>query len=436
MSRKNASIPPSHSGTPNWSDQTIWTADNLHVMRGMNSNCVDLIYLDPPFNSNANYAAPIGSQAAGAEFRDIWGLNDIDLVWHGEIKHDRPGLYELLQCAKTIHGDSMMSYLIYMAIRILEMHRILKETGSIYLHCDPTASHYLKLLMDSIFGKENFRNEIVWSYRRWPSKHENFQRMHDVILRYSKSDSATWNQLFEPLAPSTQKAFGGKKLVTTITSKGTKNVSPTSSKSSGTSMRSVWHDISIVHGQSKENTRFPTQKPLALLRRIIEASSNPKDIILDPFCGCATACVAASMLDRQWAGIDISPKAAELVQIRLAKELPLLTQNVTHRTDIPTRTDLGKIPKYNSTENKNALYGEQSGYCNGCGTHFEKQHLTFDHIVARTTGGTDHIGNLQLLCGSCNSIKGTKTHEELLLRLTDKGFMRRRQAGLAVASTP
>ena len=116
MSSKTSPPPPrQHLGTPNWKDQTIWTADNLHIMRGMNSNSVDLIYLDPPFNSNANYAAPIGSQAAGAAFKDTWGLNDIDLVWHGEIQHENPGLYELLQCVKNIHGDSMMSYLIYMA---------------------------------------------------------------------------------------------------------------------------------------------------------------------------------------------------------------------------------------------------------------------------------------------------------------------------------
>ena len=117
--------------SPNWANQTIWTADNLNIMRGMNGASVDLIYLDPPFNSNADYAAPIGSEAAGAEFKDTWGLNDINLAWHGEIKHEHPSLYALLQATRQVHGDSMMSYLIYMAIRIIEMKRLLKPTGSI-----------------------------------------------------------------------------------------------------------------------------------------------------------------------------------------------------------------------------------------------------------------------------------------------------------------
>ena len=124
---------------PNWSNQTIWTADNLDIMRGMNSESVDLIYLDPPFNSKVNYAAPIGSKAAGAAFKDTWGLDDVNLAWHGEIKHEYPGMYSLLTATREIHGDSMMSYLIYMAVRIMEMRRLLKSTGAIYLHCDPTA---------------------------------------------------------------------------------------------------------------------------------------------------------------------------------------------------------------------------------------------------------------------------------------------------------
>ena len=142
-------------------------------MRGMNSASVDLIYLDPPFNSNHDYAAPIGSKAAGAAFKDTWGLDDVKIVWHGEIKHEYPGLYALLTATRQIHGDSMTSYLTYMAIRVMEMRRVLRPSGAIYLHCDPTASHYLKLLMDALFGRRNFRNEVVWkrigkSYgRKW-----------------------------------------------------------------------------------------------------------------------------------------------------------------------------------------------------------------------------------------------------------------------------
>ena len=163
---------------------SVWTGDNLPVMRGMNDACIDLIYLDPPFNSNRHYEAPIGSKAAGAAFKDAWTLDDIDVHEHGELADRNPAAYSVIEAARQAHGKGMQSYLIFMAVRLLEMHRILKETGSIYLHCDPTASHYLKLLMDGIFGKGNFKNEVVWSYRRWPSKSRNFQTMHDTILFY------------------------------------------------------------------------------------------------------------------------------------------------------------------------------------------------------------------------------------------------------------
>ena len=133
---------------PNFANQTIWTGDNLPIMRGMNSETVDLIYLDPPFNSNANYAAPIGSEAAGAEFKDTWSLSDVDVEWINLIADKHPQLYQVLLAAMT---DSTKSYLAYMAARLLEMRRILKPTGSLYLHCDPTMSHYLKLVLDAIF---------------------------------------------------------------------------------------------------------------------------------------------------------------------------------------------------------------------------------------------------------------------------------------------
>ncbi len=150
--------------SPNWLNRTLWTGDNLDIMRGMNSASIDLIYLDPPFNSNRNYSAPIGSEAAGAAFKDTWSLSDVDEAWHGEVADREPTVYAAIDAAGLTHGKSMKSYLIMMAVRLLEMRRLLKPTGSIYLHCDPTASHYLKLLMDSMFGRNAFRNEIVWDY--------------------------------------------------------------------------------------------------------------------------------------------------------------------------------------------------------------------------------------------------------------------------------
>ena len=209
----------------NFANQTVWTGDNLDILRGMNSTCVDLIYLDPPFNSNKTYAAPIGSEAAGAAFKDTWTLSDVDEAWHGEIADREPALYAIIDAARQSHGNGMKSYLIMMAVRLLEMHRVLKDTGSIYLHCDPTASHYLKLLMDAVFGGANFRNEVVWHYRRWPAEQRNFQRMHDTLLFYSyRKDVNVFNKLMHPLSPGTQKRWRGKKSNVAFAEDGTRMI--------------------------------------------------------------------------------------------------------------------------------------------------------------------------------------------------------------------
>ena len=400
---------------PNWDNETIWTGDCLDIMRGMNSDSIDLIYLDPPFNSNANYAARIGSEAAGAEFKDIWGLNDINLAWHGLIKHDHPALYALLDVTQKIHGTSMMSYLIYMAVRIMEMGRLLKRTGSIYLHCDPVASHYLKLIMDAIFGKKSFRNEIVWSYSTGGISKRHFARKHDTILYYGESLK---NQIRIPSKDPSRFNLEDKDGRKFYIKSGAKYY-----LDRGVAVTDVW-DIPPVRNVSKERTGYPTQKPLALLQRIITASSNEGEMVLDPFCGCATACIASGMLNRQWVGIDISPKTADLVRSRMHSELGLFYRG-SHRSDVLKRTDLGNISEYNSVNNQKLLYDAQGGYCNGCGKHCEMQNLRINHIISIVRGGTNHISNLQLLCDSCDTIKGTKSQEELLARLIDKGWIKR-----------
>jgi len=394
----------------NWSNKTIWTGDNLPIMRGMNSDSIDLIYLDPPFNSNVNYAAPIGSKAAGAEFKDTWNLTDIDIAWLDLIETKYPKLNRVIQSTMT---DNDKSYLIYMSVRLLEMKRLLKSTGSIYLHCDPTMSHYLKLVMDAIFGRKNFRNEIVWGYTGPGSpKMRQFNRKHDIIFWFSKGEKWTFNSdavriPYKDPNQRPRRAFdtgGGAFKLDNIERMRKRGKIPESWW-----VQEPGNGFCIVARSKNENTGYPTQKPLKLLQRIIEASSSEGDMILDPFCGCATTCVSADALNRQWVGIDISEKAAELVRQRIND----LTRNIIHRKDIPQRTDLGEHLPYSSTINKTKLYGFQKGVCNGCSTHFEYRNLEVDHIISRKEGGTDHLDNLQLLCGNCNRVKGDRGMEYL-----------------------
>ena len=397
--------------------KTIFTGDNLPIMRGIDSESIDLIYLDPPFNSNANYAAPIGSKAAGAEFKDTWTLNDVDNAWLDLIEAKHAALNRVIHAAMT---DSDKSYLIYMAVRLLEMERILKDTGSIYLHCDSTMSHYLKLVMDAIFGKQNFRNEIIWHYFKPHSSKRTYPKNYDSLLYYTKQQTSDYVFNFDAtLVEYDTKAI---KRYDKIDADGRRykiynNKDGTIRKSyMKTGKPENVFDIPFVQGTAKERVGYPTQKPLALLERIIKASSNESEVVFDPFCGCATTLVAADRLQREWIGIDISEKAAELVVERIKADQGLFGEIIA-RTDIPKRTDLGDIPRYNAPENKTLLYGEQGGDCNGCGTHFQKQHLEVDHIIAEAVGGTDHIENLQLLCSNCNRIKGDRGQEYLISRL-------------------
>ena len=180
----------------------------------------------------------------------------------------------------------------------------------------------------------------------------------------------------------------------------------------------VW-PLPIINPMSKERVGYPTQKPLALLDRIILSSSHPGAMVLDPFCGCATACVAAEKRERQWIGIDLSPLAAQLVKARLQQEMGLF-YDVDHRTDIPRRTDLGELPNYRT--HKHTLYGKQEGICAGCQVLFPFRNMTVDHITPRSRGGSDHFDNLQLLCNACNSTKGTKSQEQFIAALKASGL--------------
>ncbi len=448
----------------NVANRTLFTGDNLDVMRGMNSESVDLIYLDPPFNSNRTYSAPIGSEAAGAAFKDTWTLDDVDEAWHGEIAEQNQAVYSVIGAAREAHGKGMKSYLIMMAVRLLEMRRILKPTGSIYLHCDPTASHYLKLLLDAVFGSENFRNELSWKRSNPKSLSKvNFPNCRDIILRYATTDQCVFYQIYRAHDPNyVKKAYkyrdsiGQYRLLPLLNPNddrpnltyeflGVKRVwrwtqermqqayedgvvvqlkpgaVPQYKKylheSRGRTVTNDWNDILQVAGS--ESIGYPTQKPLKLLDRIIKSSSNEGDMILDPFAGCATACVAAERLQRQWVGIDLSPLAAKLVNSRLQKEMRLFF-DIHHRTDIPHRTDQGDLPSYKT--HRHTLYGRQEGVCGGCQVMFPFRNMTVDHMVPQSKGGTDHLDNLQLLCAACNSTKGTMNQTAFVAKLKAQGI--------------
>ena len=402
----------------NFKSSTLFTRDNLYILRGMNSECVDLIYLDPPFNSKKNWMAPlpIKDDEIIASFKDVWKHTDIDKALHTELEEKEPCLYEIIKGTETSHSKGMQSYLIYMAIRLVEMRRVLKPSGSIFLHCDPTASHYLKIVMDCIFRRNNFSNEIVWRYRRWPAKQKRFQRMHDTIFWYTKeekNEERVWHQHYEELAPSTKKTFGESEQVADFSS-GKRRPSITGRKSKGAPMSDVWN-IGIIAPIAKERTGYKTQKPLKLLERIITACSNEGDLILDPFCGCTTSMVAAEKLDRQWVGIDASPYAKFFVKYRMEKELEKNVK-INYLKDISGRSDLIN-EELTDWEHKKKLYQDQEEKCAGCAGHYHNKDLTIDHIIPTAKGGQDTQDNKQLLCFHCNTTKGTGSMETLKHKL-------------------
>lgn len=501
-------------GEPNWKNRTLFHGDNLELMRAMNSNSVDLIATDPPFNKGKDFHATPDSLAKGASFQDRWSWErDVHEAWLDEIKNDREDLILVIENSRQTYGDDMGAFLCFMAVRLMAMERLLKPTGSIYLHCDPTASHYLKMVMDAIFGRKRFQAEITW--QRTSSHNDRvFGNVCDTILFYGSAPvDTTDNRL--PLNPEyVQKhyrhkdargvwrshdltgprtssgesgkpwrgydpaSYGGRCWSVPKTGEYAKYIderlAPGYLKVEGIHARldfldehnlimwprkangfpsikrylipnqgrkptNLLTDIPPLSKSDKERVGYPTQKPCTLYERIIRASSKEGDVVLDPFAGCATTCVAAEKLKRQWVGIDIWPKVQDVVVERLASE-GLTAPKYTRKTPqakaqylwaeelyftdkLPTRTDDGETAApflrvksklkadevsdgLTNRQRKQKLLDTKGPICQGCGMKFhDERHLELDHNTPRADGGSNNLSNRILLCGPCNRLK-------------------------------
>ena len=429
----------------NFQTGTIWNADNLDVMRGMNSGTVDLIYLDPPFKKQKPFKAKMTAKTEDRlleylricegytdqmgkyheprdaefakdaleyigslrnkdnkivmQFNDAWNLDGIKASQLEKLKADRLDIHNFIN---AVPEDDMKAYLIFMAVRILEMHRILKPSGSIYLHCDYEVNSYIRLIMDLVFGRDNMKNEIIWHYTGGGRSKTYFSRKSDTIFWYSKTKLWTFNidSVRVPYKQTSGYAKSG------IKAKSGKIYRP---NPLGTPMDNVW-DMPIINPlDHKERIGYPTQKPLALLERIIEASSNEDDLIFDPFAGCATAIDAAYNLNRRWIACDSSYMSVILLRLRL--EGPsLLDKRYPYKyteTDAPVRNDIKEQIDYSyegiaKRVDVRKLYGaeiytRQDGRCAICKRRINFKAGDIDHVKPIANGGTNDIDNLQFI---------------------------------------
>jgi site-specific DNA-methyltransferase (adenine-specific) len=391
----------------------LFYGDNLPILRSMQANSVDLVYLDPPFNSSRSYnvlfkdESGCSSDAQITAFDDTWHWGPSAEQAYLDILQANPGVVDdLLASLRTIIGENqMLAYLVMMAARLVEMQRILKPTGSLYLHCDPTASHYLKIVLDTVFNPQNFRNEIIWKRTSAHSDAKTkFADIADIILFYSKSNNAPFtpqygkhdtgylakfyrfddkdgkglysldnmaspnprpNMMYEWMGyPCPLKGWRYQRetmqrldLEGRVWYPRLKNGSLDTSKrprlkrylaeQEGTIVPNIWLDIQPLHDVATERMGYPTQKPIALLERIVQASSNPGDIVLDPFCGCGTAIAAAEKLGRQWIGIDVTYLSINLIENRMKAMFPGIQFEVIGKPeDLGSARNLAQRDRY------------------------------------------------------------------------------------------
>jgi DNA modification methylase len=356
----------------------LYYGDNLEIMQKyIEDESIDLCYIDPPFNSKRNYNQiynNIGKEdtAQAQAFLDTWTWNRIAVQAYEEIIENKNKTYTLqsislvIGLAQVLGKGSLMAYLVSMTQCIAQIHRVLKPTGSFYLHCDPTASHYLKLVCDAIFNPQGgeFRNEIIWSYRRWTNASKDFQRMHDVIFRYSKGKNFTFNIEYEK-TEHIEKVYdkgwdrnvakGKRQLIVYDKEKAQTEIEKENydklvfrENMQGVSLSDVFN-INYLSSKAKERLGYPTQKPEALMERIIQASSNEGDVVLDAYCGCGTTIAVAERLSRKWIGVDITYQSISLILKRLedtfgSEFVNDVVDKTTKKIVTPARLVLSGVP--------------------------------------------------------------------------------------------
>ena len=320
-------------------ENTFFHNNNLDVLKKMDDKSINMIYMDPPFNANKKFTGILKDkykvelqtffkykgiewkkEYESPEFSDIWRKEDVDPYAEFEIAAKNEELSRFLKTVELNQHESHFSYLTFMAVRLIECQRILKDTGSIFYHCDHSMSHYVKAMLDIIFGAKNFRNDIIWKYTKIGNSTKQFLANYDNIFFYSKGNTNKFEHVKikfpKPIKRQVRKSVDG-----ILTGSRDENGNVEYYTVTHKNADNLWDDIPIVMPASSEKIGYPTQKPVKLLKRIIECSTEEGDIILDPFCGCATACVAAEQLNRKWIGIDINEIAVGLIQYRLAKEI-------------------------------------------------------------------------------------------------------------------
>ena len=443
----------------NCNNRTVFIGDNREVMLGLNADIADAIITDPPFNTgqmrkdskiridkkkSAELEFPADEHGNPIQhYSDKWNITDIKGDELQYIRYKDEDLLDFCSIVGRSHSSGMEAYLLFMADRLLLCHEILKETGSIFLHCDHSSNGYLRMLMDAIFGEKNFRNEIIWCYTGPAAPNQRqFSRKHDTILWYSKSDQWTFNSDAVRVPHKDGKLHTGGFTHKTGKKSGTNLTKEVIAEqySKGKIPETWWSKFSPVARIHSERCqigeqKWTDQKPLKLYTRLVKAVTNKGDLVIDPFCGCATTLIAAENLGRQWIGIDSHKERAQLIRPQMEK---LITSDLTKwKEDFKIVRDKKKFPK--RTDNKLSAAErkiikdekvleqlEHLPYlrCDICGTPKDKFDLEIEHIQAKANRGGKEPTNFQLACSRCNRRKGsTKTTEQVRKELRKEGLL-------------